>query len=69
MDMQMPIMNGYDATRQIRKFNKDIVIIAQTANILANEGEEMLLAGCNDFISKPIQIEEIKSIINKYFKK
>ena len=69
MDMQMPIMNGYEATRQIRKFNKDVIIIAQTANILANEGEEMLLAGCNDFISKPIQIEEIKSIINKYFKK
>ena len=68
MDMQMPKMDGHEATQKIRKFNKDIVIIAQTANALSNESEIMLQAGCNDIISKPIQIEELKRLIGKYFK-
>ena len=68
MDMQMPKMDGHEATQKIRKFNKDIIIIAQTANALSNESEVMLEAGCNDIISKPIQIEELKRLIGKHFK-
>ena len=68
MDMQMPKMDGQEATQKIRKFNKDIIIIAQTANALSNESEIMLEAGCNDIISKPIQIEELKRLISRHFK-
>ena len=67
MDMQMPIMNGNDATKEIRKINKDVLIIAQTANVLSNENEIMLQAGCNEIITKPIEVNELKQLIGKYF--
>jgi hypothetical protein len=68
MDMQMPIMNGNIATQEIRKINKEVLIIAQTANVLSNENEIMLQAGCNEIITKPIQVKELKQLINNYFK-
>jgi len=69
MDIQMPEMNGYDATRQIRQFNKDVVIIAQTAYGLSGDREKAIVVGCNDYISKPIKNDELLSLIQKYFKK
>jgi len=66
MDIRMPEMNGYDATRKIREFNKDIVIIAQTAYALYGDREKALEAGCNDYISKPIKKEELMKKIEKY---
>ncbi len=69
MDVKMPDLNGYEATRQIRKFNKDVVIIAQTAYAMIREKEQALEAGCNDYISKPIGVEELKGMIKKYFGK
>lgn len=68
MDIQMPEMNGYDATMEIRKFNKDIVIVAQTAYALSGEKERALAAGCNDYFSKPISQTMLTDIITKYFK-
>lgn len=68
MDMQMPKMDGYEATQNIRKFNDKVIIIAQTANALSNESAIMLDAGCNDIIAKPIQIEELKQLIGKHFR-
>ncbi len=59
MDIQMPVMNGYTATKEIRKFNKDIIIIAQTAFALSGDKEKAIAAGCNDYISKPIVSEEL----------
>ena len=67
MDIQMPGLNGYEATRQIRQFNKDIVIIAQTAFGLLGDREKSLDAGCNDYIAKPINKTELDSLIQKYF--
>lgn len=67
MDIQMPKMSGYDATRNIRKFNKDIVIIAQTAYGLSGEKEKALEAGCNDYISKPINNSKLQQLIQKHF--
>jgi hypothetical protein len=69
MDVKMSDLNGYEATRQIRKFNKDVVIIAQTAYAMILEKEQALEAGCNDYISKPIGVEELKGMIKKYFGK
>ncbi len=69
MDMQMPKMNGFDATMQIRQFNKSVVIIAQTAYALYGDKDKALAAGCNDYISKPIKMNELLELIDKYFPK
>jgi len=69
MDIQMPVLNGHEATRQIRQFNKVVVIIAQTAFGLSGDREKAIEAGCNDYIAKPIKKEELLSLIHKYFKK
>lgn len=68
MDIRMPNMDGLEATKQIRKFNKDVIIIAQTAYALEGDREKSIKSGCNDYISKPIDIETLLSTIKKYFK-
>ena len=67
MDIQMPGMNGYDATSEIRKFNNKVIIIAQTAFALSGDKEKALEAGCNDYIAKPINKGELLSLIQKHF--
>jgi PAS domain S-box-containing protein len=69
MDIKMPIMNGYEATRQIRQFNKDVVIIAQTAYGLEGDRERAIESGCNDYISKPISFDLLRMLIRKHFNK
>jgi PAS domain S-box-containing protein len=69
MDIKMPYMDGYEATRRIRKFNKDVVIIAQTAYGLTGDREKAMESGCNDYIAKPIKKEELVTLIHKYFGK
>jgi PAS domain S-box-containing protein len=67
MDIQMPVMNGYEATRQIREFNNEVVIITQTAFALSGDREKSLAAGCNDYISKPIGKALLTKLIKSYF--
>ncbi|WP_339703363.1 PAS domain S-box protein [Algoriphagus aquimarinus] len=69
MDINMPNMNGHEATRQIRQFNKNVIIIAQTANAFDSDRKLAMESGCNDFISKPIRKNELLGLINKYFNK
>ena len=69
MDIRMPDMGGYEATRQIRKINKEVVIIAQTAHGLYGDREKAIEAGCNDYIAKPINKTELLILIQKYFGK
>ena len=69
MDIRMPGISGYEATRQIRHFNTDVIIIAQTAYGLAGDREKSIDAGCNDYISKPINKDELVRLIQKYFKR
>jgi hypothetical protein len=66
MDIQMPEMNGYEATMQIRQFNNEVIIIAQTAFGLTGDREKAMDAGCNDYISKPIKKGELLSVIRKH---
>jgi len=65
MDINMPEMNGYEATKQIREFNKEVIIISQTAYALAGDREKSIEAGCDDYISKPINKKELLEKIEK----
>jgi PAS domain S-box-containing protein len=69
MDINMPEMGGYEATKHIRIFNKDLVIIAQTANGMQSDHDEAIASGCTDYISKPINIGSLSKLIHKYFRK
>nr|WP_320117938.1 PAS domain S-box protein [uncultured Marinifilum sp.] len=65
MDMKMPKLSGYEATKQIRENNKTVPIIAQTAFALAGDREKTLQAGCNDFISKPVSADHLYGAVNR----
>ncbi len=67
MDIKMPVMDGLEATRQIRKFNNKVTIIAQTAFTLFTDHENAITAGCNDYITKPIKAQDLKDMITKLF--
>lgn len=67
MDLKMPIMDGYEATRQIKKMRPHIPIVAQTAYSTIEEKERAIEAGCDDFISKPISRELFEQKLIKYF--
>jgi CheY-like chemotaxis protein len=69
MDIKMPEMDGYEATRKIREFNQEVVIISQTAYAIEGAREKAIEAGCNDYISKPIKKDELGDMIQKYFQK
>ena len=66
MDIKMPVMDGYEATREIRKFNKDVIIIAQSAYALAGDREKAIDAGCNDYIAKPFGKEALTALVKKH---
>ncbi len=65
LDMGMPVMDGYEATKLLRSEGYDIPIIAQTAFALDNEKERVLEVGCNDYVEKPIKKEVLFDKINK----
>jgi len=69
MDIRMPQMDGNEATRQIRQFNKGIIIIAQTAYAFSGDCEKAIEAGCNDYISKPIDKTILYELIKKHVNK
>ena len=68
MDIAMPFMDGYEATRQIRKFNKEVVIIAQTTFAFSADIEKAFGAGCNDYITKPFGKDPLIKLIKKHIK-
>lgn len=67
MDIQMPEMSGYVATKEIRKFNSSVVIVAQTAYALKGDHERAIEAGCSDYIAKPINREDFEALLAKNF--
>jgi CheY-like chemotaxis protein/nitrogen-specific signal transduction histidine kinase len=68
MDIKMPEMDGFEATRQIRQFNKKIPVIAQTAFFNEIDPEKYLSVGCNDCVTKPIDIREFLEKINDFLR-
>lgn len=72
MDIQMPVMNGYDATRKIRQledpFRSSIPIIAMTANAFEEDRQAALAAGMDDYVAKPVEISELFRTIMKNLK-
>ena len=69
MDIQLPIMDGYEATSEIKKIRPELVIIAQTANAMDDDRQKCIFAGFNDYITKPIALYTMLSIINMYIRK
>ncbi|MFT4900501.1 MAG: CheY-like chemotaxis protein, partial [Flavobacteriales bacterium] len=67
MDIKMPVMDGHQATKEIRKFNKDLIIIAQTAHAFEGDKEKAIASGCNDCLSKPVVTKELMALIESYF--
>ena len=66
MDIKMPVMNGYDATRQIREIYPDLPIIAQSAFALRDERQKAIDAGCTDYIAKPFKRQALMEMLKYY---
>lgn len=70
MDIQMPVMNGYEAARHIRSMEKEgiaqLPIIAMTANVFSEDVKKSLMAGMNDHLAKPISIEALRRLLHTY---
>jgi CheY-like chemotaxis protein len=69
MDLQLPIMDGYTATRQIKQINASIPVIAQTAHVMSGEREKCLEAGCDDYLAKPIRLQILMDTLSKFLNK
>jgi|GEM_PF-498786 len=69
MDLQMPVMDGYEATKCIREDNQEIPIVALTANAMREDVEKTALVGMNDHLNKPIDVEKLYDILLKYISK
>lgn len=68
MDIKMPVMNGLEATRSIKTFRKDLVIIAQTAFAMEEDRRNCTAVGCDDFLAKPIRYKVLLNTLAKYLK-
>ena len=74
MDCHMPVLDGYDATKNIRngdagKSNQEILIIALTASVLKEDRDKCVAAGMNDYLGKPVRIDNVKAMLEKWMKK
>ncbi len=66
MDIHMPLMNGFDATREIKKIRPEVPVIVQTAYVLSGEEEKSYESGADAFLSKPIKYQTLLETINKF---
>lgn len=68
MDLQMPEMNGYEATEILKKKFPTLPIIAQTAFAMSDDREKALDSGCDDYLAKPIKSKDLLSVVEKFIK-
>ena len=66
MDIRMPEIDGFDATKEIKKINKNVPIIVETAYSIEHGKEMGKESGCDDYIVKPININKLIAVINKH---
>lgn len=66
MDIQLPGINGYEATKTIKNINPQIIVIAQTANALAEDRKKSVDAGCDDYMAKPLRVNTLLTLLGKY---
>jgi signal transduction histidine kinase len=66
MDLKLPFMDGYEATKAIRQINSKVPIIAQSAYAMLGDKEKAIAAGCVDYIDKPLESKRLLEIVNKY---
>jgi CheY-like chemotaxis protein len=66
MDIQLPDMNGRDATREIRKLDKSVPVIAQTASRSEDEKDLILNSGCSEAMIKPFTMDELFAVVSRY---
>jgi CheY-like chemotaxis protein len=69
MDLQLPVMDGYTATKEIKKINPDVPVIAQTAHVMSGEREKCMEAGCDDYLAKPIRLQILMDTLSKFLNK
>ncbi|MCX6221385.1 MAG: PAS domain S-box protein [Bacteroidia bacterium] len=67
MDLKMPVMDGFEAIKVIKQIRPELYIIAQSAYVFSNDQDRARKSGCNEFIEKPIKMEQLIELINKHF--
>ena len=65
MDIDLPVMNGYEATKAIKQIRPELPVLAQTAFAMSGEKERCLEAGCDDYLAKPIRKDDLIRVISK----
>ena len=66
MDISLPVMDGYDATRNIRKSFQSIPIIGLSAHAMSGDDERAKAAGCNDYLTKPVDEDRLLKMLKEY---
>lgn len=67
MDIKMPVLNGYEATKIIKKYNKNIPVVIQTAYAMPDEKKKGFDAGCDEYLEKPIRQQRLLDTLTRFF--